>query len=262
MTPKRILFLRKKLATYYFLNKLKNKDFTIISDNCWGASLYKQLGLKHKTPTIGLGMGKHGYLNFIEKLNTCEATNFIKELDSSHCYPLIPQVIYPVGKTSLATIHFLHYKTYESAIRLFKIRYHTINWKNIFYKIDFEHDYYKPEHIQRWNDMKLPNSVAFYSKRVKKIWNGDIHNGVYIDKWEKETSYILDNFQGKFNYIEWLNSGKITTSVNYRILNFLILNPSGPKKAIGLLKNKVPKFKFKRSGAGVQEHGFINNGSN
>ncbi|TRW26418.1 DUF1919 domain-containing protein [Flavobacterium zepuense] len=237
---RKLVLLREQLGTKYSLKKIKNKDFTIISDNCWGGNLYTQLKISYKTPTVGLGMGKHGYLNFIEKLNTQEATTFW-QLSADRCYPLNPRRIYPVGKTSLGTVHFLHYKEFDPAVRLFQIRYKKINWDNIFYKIDFELEFYTPEHIQRWNDMKIPNSIAFYSDRVKKIWDGEIHNGVYINNWEAGSSYIFGNFQDTFNYIEWLNTGRITTSFGYRMLSVLFLNPTTPQKAIRSLKNTILK---------------------
>lgn len=242
MLVKSLISFRERLAINYSLKRIKNKDFTIISDNCWGANLYVQLKITYKTPTIGLGMGKHDFLNFIENLHADNIVTHIQQVDSSHCHPFNPKRIYPVGKTQAGLIHFLHYKNFDSAVRLFKIRYKKINWDNIFYKIDFEHKWYTEEHILRWNAMKLPNSIAFYSKRVKEMGLPEIHNGVYIDKWVDKTSYIVGNFQHSFNYIEWLNSGRITTSLHYRILNFLLLNPTIPRKLVVAVKSNTLKL--------------------
>ncbi len=48
---------------------LKNKDFTIISNNCWaGASVYKYYGLQYKTPTCGLFLFSHDFIQFVKDL--------------------------------------------------------------------------------------------------------------------------------------------------------------------------------------------------
>ena len=34
--------------------KLKNRDFTIISNNCWGGTVYEAHNLQKQSPTVGL----------------------------------------------------------------------------------------------------------------------------------------------------------------------------------------------------------------
>ena len=90
---KRILYSRRILARYYSLKRIKNHDFSIISDNCWGREMYQFLGLPCNTPTAGMGIEKD-YLDFIENLNSKSAHEVI-ELDKTHCEG-ITGTIYPV----------------------------------------------------------------------------------------------------------------------------------------------------------------------
>ena len=34
--------------------RLKNKNFTIICDNCWAGKVYQELGLPYQTPFVGM----------------------------------------------------------------------------------------------------------------------------------------------------------------------------------------------------------------
>lgn len=42
-----------KFRAIFKRNKLKNKDFTIISNNCWGGLTYEEYGLPKMSPTVG-----------------------------------------------------------------------------------------------------------------------------------------------------------------------------------------------------------------
>ncbi len=61
--------------------ELKNKDFTIISNNCWGGSIYEDLGLNYTTPTIGLFFFAPCYLQFLSdfKRNLSAPLRFVKQ---------------------------------------------------------------------------------------------------------------------------------------------------------------------------------------
>ncbi|GEO21440.1 hypothetical protein CQA01_19740 [Cyclobacterium qasimii] len=185
------------------------------------------------------------YLDFIENLNS-ESAHEVKELGENHC-EAITGTIYPVGRTPYAKIHFLHYKKFDLAQRLFRMRFKKINTKNLYYKIDF--DYYscrKKEDIERWNKMNLPNSVAFYSDDTLKFYSGRIHHGVYIKKKNiAENNYIFGYTQKYFDYITWLNTGIPNQTLQYRVLNFILLDDGfnlGFIKFIkSILKHITPK---------------------
>ena len=49
-------------------NKLNNTDFSIISNNCWGGSVYRRYGLQYKSPTIGLYFFAEEYIKFLMNL--------------------------------------------------------------------------------------------------------------------------------------------------------------------------------------------------
>ena len=48
----------------YYGQRLVNKDFSIISNNCWGGVVYEWFGLEKKSPTIGSYFLQMTILNF------------------------------------------------------------------------------------------------------------------------------------------------------------------------------------------------------
>ena len=45
--------------------KLKERDFTIISNNCWGGICYEYYGLQKLSPTVGLYFFSEDYIKFV-----------------------------------------------------------------------------------------------------------------------------------------------------------------------------------------------------
>ena len=52
----------------YRNRKLLDKDITIISNNCWGGHVYRYLGIKYLSPTVGLYFFANDYVKFCEDL--------------------------------------------------------------------------------------------------------------------------------------------------------------------------------------------------
>ena len=44
---------------------LNQKDFTIISNNCWGGHVYRFFGASYDSPTVGLYMFSEYYVKFV-----------------------------------------------------------------------------------------------------------------------------------------------------------------------------------------------------
>ena len=118
-------FLRPKLAARRRA-QLKNHTFTIISNNCWGGTVYESYGLQKQSPTVGLFFMPADYIRFVSRLDEylrAELT-FIPPEDSR--WKAAPQVSgdkrfgrYPVGRLSLGDenveIFFLHYHSESEA---------------------------------------------------------------------------------------------------------------------------------------------------
>ena len=63
--------------------RLKNKNFTIICDNCWAGKVYQELGLPYQTPFVGLFVFSPDYIKMLKNLKHYLSGNiplkFVKE---------------------------------------------------------------------------------------------------------------------------------------------------------------------------------------
>ena len=59
----------RKIISFIRRIGLKNRDFTIISNNCWGGFIYDIFGLKYQTPTIGTYFFSEDYVKFVNNLD-------------------------------------------------------------------------------------------------------------------------------------------------------------------------------------------------
>ena len=56
----------KKGVALFLRIPLKNKDFSIFSNNCWGGVVYDRYALPYRTPTIGLWIPPKDYIKLLK----------------------------------------------------------------------------------------------------------------------------------------------------------------------------------------------------
>lgn len=194
--------------------KLLPEKFCIISDDCWGGQIYRQYELPYNTPTVGLYVEPTEYITFftnLHKPDACDMT-FIQ----------VEGITFPVAKTPYATLFFVHYKSETEARETFVRRYKRIDWDNLVVKIDFGKKEYTQEHIDRWNKLRIKRSVALYPPTKTK---GDIWKGVCIRNWLSNGAGQFDNTRRYVNIFSILRDGTVERTLDYMVLNFLILDP-------------------------------------
>jgi len=49
-------------------SQLKNRNFTIVSNNCWGGEVYRGFGLPYQTPFVGLFLFPACYIKLLKNL--------------------------------------------------------------------------------------------------------------------------------------------------------------------------------------------------
>jgi len=122
--------------------RLKEKSFTILSNNCWGGMVYQAYDLEKQSPTIGSFFYASEYILFLEHLR--EALNgelyFITPEESKHWEVLktrndvhtFPIGVLPGG----AEICFLHYHTEDEAREKWRRRCERIHWDKMIVKFN------------------------------------------------------------------------------------------------------------------------------
>jgi uncharacterized protein (DUF1919 family) len=139
---KKVMETIKKFGyeTRRFFVKLcvRNKDFSVISNNCWGGRVYQYLDMPYLSPTAGLYLFAPDYIKFVSNLHKylnlplvfipAEESAYYEELKKRN------QTDKPIGKLDDVEIVFLHYKTKEEAEEKWNRRKERVNFDHIILK--------------------------------------------------------------------------------------------------------------------------------
>ncbi len=150
--------------------RLKNLDFTIISNNCWSGKVYRYFGLRYNTPTVGLYFFQKDYIKFTSNLKYYVnlELKFIEINDSKYKNNLIQknEINIPIGVLGDIEIVFLHYKTKEEALEKWNKRCKRINWNNIIIK-NSSMNGFEDCHVEDFKKIKKVKKIMFLNKKNK-----------------------------------------------------------------------------------------------
>lgn len=200
-------FIRKvKIRIFYFNNriKLKNKNITILSNNCTAGIIYHELKLKFLSPTINLLMEKFDFLNFVEHIEDYKKSKLVEVKE--------PEKPYPVGilindKYGDIRIEFMHYKSFNEAEEKWNKRFERINTNNLFVILDIGPQV-DPLLMEKFYKLNRKNKIAL----VPKNYNSPQCFGIscYNENWHPGNLYEYDPKTGKkylneWNYVDFFN---------------------------------------------------------
>lgn len=173
---------------------LKNKNFTIITNNCIGGFIYKNLKSQFLSPTIGLFFSDDDFVKFALNLKHYlnESLIFFNNKEKT-----------PVAMLDDIIIHFNHYETIDSARDSWNRRISRINFNNL-YLIFTTNDvgkYMKLDFSIYKNYVFLTNNFNNSDKHVVTI---KIDN---LDHWWYYKLSGKRRCEKYFDYIKFLNYG-------------------------------------------------------
>jgi exopolysaccharide biosynthesis protein len=195
-----------KFGSSYRRKKLKIKNPTIISNNCWAGIVSQYLGIKYYTPTIGLYFFSEEYIKFLERFDYYikQKLEIIDTKDSKYYDEMIKKnhknAI--VGKLDDVEIVFLHMKTGKEAIEKWNKRVKRINRRNIIFKF-CEQNECSIEHIKRFENLPFKNKICFTTKEYPEyksvIW--------FKDQFKNE-EVVRDYYESHkyLNIIDYINN--------------------------------------------------------
>ncbi|MDR0500415.1 MAG: DUF1919 domain-containing protein [Coriobacteriales bacterium] len=186
---------------------LRDKSFSIISNNCWGGFVYQYFGMQYRSPFVGLFLFSDDYLTLLEDFAKYMETEmiFIDPLETKYKDELIKLETYgtyPIGKLSDIEIHFLHYESNEEAAKKWNQRKARINYCNLVIKY-CDRDLATAESIFRFSELQYEKKVVLTAKEYPykccmKLRN---ENGEFVkNEWE--------NFLKTVNVISFMNKQK------------------------------------------------------
>lgn len=181
--------------------KLKNKDVSLISSNCTGATMLHDLGLRFNSPFVNLWITPKDYIKLLtdlKKYMNMELT-FVKE----------DGIEYPIGALDGIRIYFQHYKTEEEARSKWDARKERINYENLFVLFS-DRDGCTKEDLIAFDKLPYKYKVVFTNREYS-----DIKSAFYIRGFEKEKSvgmcmaftsaWSYKKYFDQFDSVAWFN---------------------------------------------------------
>lgn len=124
----RIMDRLRRVYRIFWRRQLRNRNMTIIANNCCAGMMYHDLGQRFDSPTINLWI-PDGY--FFEFLNHLE-----HYVHSAPEQVFLDGIQYPVGRItrgeSEIIIHFIHYDSFDAARQKWLERGRRINRDNLY----------------------------------------------------------------------------------------------------------------------------------
>lgn len=188
---------------------LINKDFTIISNNCWAGMVYRRLNIQYLTPTIGLYIYPKDFIKFVTNLkyyleiplvmineNASKYKNDIKILRETHYFP--------IGKLDDIEIIFLHYKSDSEAVEKWNRRKQRVNYDKLIIKMNDQNGC-RYEDIESFFNLKWNNKIFFSGKQYCNM-------SEVICIPSKKSEYVTNDMNifinNRFNIINYINNIK------------------------------------------------------
>jgi len=148
----------RRLVHSYNRIRLRNTEFSLITNTCIGGIIYHELRLPFLSPIINCGILEHD-----------EFITFLRNMEHYLSLPLdfIPSKRnYPVavlhGEMGDVTVHFAHYHTEKDAQAKWEVRKKRIRWDNLFVLMDG--DNCSDIQVRDFDNLPIKNKVVITMK--------------------------------------------------------------------------------------------------
>lgn len=197
---------------FKFSAEIANKNFSIISDSCWGGFLYKKIDKKYTSPFLWTAVDNEDYIKILKDLKyylkqKLEFSFYNKDL-------IISDAKYPVAKLGDVFIKFPHASSEVEAGNNWNRRLERFNFDNIFVQMSIM----SRETAIEFEKLPFTNKVGFTYE------NYNLNSCIYVPTFYKQFEdedirkwyfnqfpNFINNFSYKyFDAIPWLcNKNKV-----------------------------------------------------
>ena len=180
---------------------INNRDFSIISNNCWGGIVYEFFGLKKTSPTCGMYIFAEDYLKFLENLRYYLSLDMrIIPAEESKHYEAIRttgDTTAPVGVLDDVEVVMLHYRDPKVALEKWEKRKGRVNFDNLIAKFSYMNEC-TPEMLYRFDQIDFA-SQGIKAKKICFVPNQSykFSSAVYLKGFEQEPQITNDTFTFK-----------------------------------------------------------------
>lgn len=196
---------------------LKDTEFVIVADDCWGAAVYQWYERSYNSPFAGVGIYGNCYIKLLSDFDNYmkKELKFVTETK----YPDRP-LTYPMALLGDVELHFTHYKTVEDAGTKWERRTQRMlkvtNKDNYFFKLSDVWGASK-ENYDAFHKLPFKNKISYIPKNKRnleydnqigivephKVYKTTVPNGVKLFK----ISFLY------FDLTEWILNKKVARTV-------------------------------------------------
>lgn len=153
------------VASRLLRRRLAVTDFTIISNNCWGGTIYETYGLPKQSPTVGMFIMPDDYLKLISNLQHYIAAPllFIQPEKSKWAPELRNKPnwgSYLIGRINDVELHMLHYHDEITARQKWESRVKRINHNRLIFKFNDQNGATEA-HFKAFDALNLDHKILF-----------------------------------------------------------------------------------------------------
>jgi len=165
--------IRQNLKSYYRRKdsaRLINRNFLLISRNCWGGQVYQWLNLPYNTPFVGLFLFGPCYMKLLRDFDRYMQMelDFIKTSKYPDAYNN-----HPIGVLGDIEIHFQHYKSIAEAKEKWQRRKQRMlahKKENYFFSI-CDRRGVTTKDFQEFHKMNFAHKISFSFNKLEGVSN-------------------------------------------------------------------------------------------
>lgn len=191
--------------------RIRNRNFSLVSQNCVGGVMYNFLGMEFLSPTINMFIEDMNFVKLAEDPKYYFGIDAKPYIENYHD-PIDNSITYPQIIIDDVIINCLHYKSCDEACTAWNRRRLRVNYDNIFFIGNSWNMHENYELVDRI--AALPYSIVFtYQKSEKdnciwlkdQFWKLDNRGIIRPNITDSVPNSGLKYFEKYFDYVNWLN---------------------------------------------------------
>ena len=196
---RRIRNIRLLFSHKYKISGISNRNISLLCNNCVGAMVLHDFGLRFNSPTVNLYLTPPDYLRFLCDLEN-NLTSDIKDISGKSSYP-----IGLLGGS--IRIHFLHYANFEEAKEAWNRRVRRIDFSNLYVSM-VAFGNVTEEMIAQFDKLPFKNKVVFVNKPMPAYQSAFYIRGFEkcsgVDRMAEFQSLFAKRYYDQFNWKRFL----------------------------------------------------------
>ena len=204
-----------RLEVYLWLRRrrLKNHNFSIISNNCVGGIMSHDLHERFNSPTVNLWFTSDDFFVFTRDLDYFLKADIIETFESGIGYP-IGRIYYNEG---FITLYFTHYKCFSDAVEKWRERAERVDKNNLFIVFEYpaiNDDFDEQEKVKKQFDSIPYKDKIMITKQSDISSENIVHMQLYDSSYypgkilSRKNKVSVKRYLDDYDYISFLNKSK------------------------------------------------------